>query len=336
VLFAYPGVSIKTRFEGTSIDAELVEYGSGTPSNTNYFNAIIDGGIPTIVRLSKSQQRYTIASGLTNGIHTLELFKRTESNVGIVAFKGLWLDKGKKLKALDSLPKRKIEFIGNSITCGYGNELSTDSPQIHHFTSANENNYKAWGAVAARSLHAEYSCVAYSGRGLYQNNSGSKIGTLPMMYDQIIADDPSATWNHLNYIPNVIVINLGTNDFSAEVVSSNYIVDSAVFVKTYISFLAKLRAYYPHTSIVCCVGVMMSDMYPSGTKAWTRIQNYVSAVRTYENDHGDANVYYLKLEPQTGPYYGEDWHPSAAEDSIMAQALVGFIEKNLNWENSRK
>src|ERR1035437_3352728 len=160
VFFAFPGVSIKTKFQGTAIDAILIEYGSGSTTTTNYFNVIIDGGIPTVLKLSSSQTIYQLARGLYDGIHTIELFKRTESNVGKVAFKGFQLQTGKKLIQPDTLPQRKIEFIGNSITCGYGNELTTTVPDNFHFTSANENNYKAWGAITARNLSAQYSCVA--------------------------------------------------------------------------------------------------------------------------------------------------------------------------------
>jgi peptidoglycan/xylan/chitin deacetylase (PgdA/CDA1 family)/lysophospholipase L1-like esterase len=331
VVFAFSGVSIKAKFEGTSIDAFLTEYGSGSATTTNYFNVIIDGGTPTVLKLTSAQSVYTLASGLTQGVHTVELFKRTESNVGKVAFKGFKIDDGKKLVSPDALPTRKIEFIGNSITCGYGNELTTTTPDNYHFTSVNENNYKAWGAVTARSLNAQYSCVAFSGRGLYQNNTGSKVGTLPIIYDQIIADDASTAWNHYNYIPDVVVINLGTNDFSAEVASASYKVDSATFVKTYVDFITKLRGYYPNASFICCVGTMMSDYYPIGGKHWTRIQNYVSSVRTYFTTHGDSKVFYLKLEPQNSPY-GEDWHPTAVTDKIMADTLTHFINKNIQWD----
>src|SRR5690554_1850406 len=102
----------------------------------------------------------------------------------------------------------EIEFIGNSITCGYGNESSQNPPKSG-FTSVNENNYMAWGAIAARELQAQYSCVAYSGRGLYQNNDGSTAGTLPKIYDQVIADNATVTWDNTRYVPDIIVINLG-------------------------------------------------------------------------------------------------------------------------------
>lgn len=330
VEFAYPGISIKAKFQGTRIDAVLLEGGNGSATSTNYFNVIIDGGNPTRLQLSGTQTVYTLASGLSTGEHTVELFKRTESLVGTVTFQGFRIESTGTLLSPDALPTRKIEFIGNSITCGYGNEVSTTDPNSFHFTSVNENNYKAWGAVAARSLNAQYSCIAYSGRGLYRNNSGATTGTMPLIYDQIIPDNASKIWNSQNYIPQVIVINLGTNDFSAETSNSSYTVDQTTFVNTYVSFIGKLRNYYPQASIICCVGVMMSDGYPAGANQWTRIQNYTKAVRDYMNNQGDSKVYYLKLEPQSSPY-GEDWHPTAATDAQMASTLVSFINSNIDW-----
>jgi len=332
ILFSYPGVSIKATFEGTQIKALLEEGGWGGTSGTNYFNVIIDEKAPTVLELSGSNTEYTLAQNLTDGIHTIELIKRTESQVGTVTFKGFQTESGTLLAPSTPLPERKIEFIGNSITCGYGNGISTTSPDNYHFTSINENNYNAWGAVAARNLQAQYSCVAYSGRGLLQNNSGSQEGTLPKIYDQIIADDASTLWDHSRYIPDVLVINLGTNDFAAEVSSDQYTVDSTEFVQTYITFISKLRTYYPCSSIICCVGTMMSDGYPSGKYHWTRIQNYVSSVRDYFNNQNDSKVFYLKLSPQQSPY-GEDWHPTEATHLIMANTLVDFINDNVGWQS---
>lgn len=332
--FAFSGVSIKTAFNGTGISILLKEYGSGTATTTNYCNVIIDGGEPTVLQLSKNQTEYVLASNLPKGNHTVEVFKRTESNVGKIDFLGFKLPEGTVSEEPAPLPTRKIEFIGNSITCGYGNEVSTTSPNNYHFTSANENNYKAWGAITARNVNAQYSCVAYSGRGLMQNNNGSNIGTLPKIYDNIIADSPMPVWNHYNYIPDVVVINLGTNDFAAEVSSAAYTIDSTQFVETYISFIQKLRAYYPNVSVICCVGTMMSDYYPTGGKHWTRIQNYVSSVAQYFNNNGDSKVFYLMLDPQMSPY-GEDWHPTVNTHVQMATKLTNFINNTISWDDCK-
>lgn len=328
VKFSFPGVTIRAKFEGTAIDALLTEHGSGGTTTTNYFNVIIDNDTTFTLKLLKTQAIYELARELKDTIHTIELFKRTESSVGSVTFNGFQLESGKSLLTPDALPEHKIEFIGNSITCGYGNEVSTTDPNSFHFTSVNENNYKAWGAITARNVNAQYSCVAYSGRGMYMNNTGSTTNTLPKIYDHIIADDASNLWDHTRYTPDIIVINLGTNDFAAE--ASGYAtLDSAKYVSTYIDFITKLRGYYPTAKIICAVGVMMSDYYPVGAKHWTRIQRYVNGLVSYKKTNGDKQVYYLKMNPQSSPY-GEDWHPTAKTQNDMANTLTTYIN-NLGW-----
>ncbi len=332
IIFSYPGVSIKAKFEGTAIDALITDYAYGGNMHTNYFNVIIDNGTPTSLMVSSAQYIYPLARGLADGVHTVELFKRTESNVGKTEFDGFQLEAGKNLLSPDPLPAKKIEFIGNSITCGYGDEASYTATQLQTitgFNSVNENNYKAWGAITARNLNAQYSCIAYSGRGLYRNNSGSITGTLPQIYDYVIPDEATVVWDHTKFIPDVIVINLGTNDFSAE--ASGYAdVDSATFVNTYVDFISKLRGYYPKTKIICVVGVMMSDYWPAGKKHWTRIQQYVTAVKDFKNQNGDKDVYYFKLNPQNAPY-GEDWHPTVQTQNSMATNLTNFINTLNVW-----
>lgn len=318
--FAYPGTSITAKFEGTRLDAILIEYGSGSSTTTNYFNVIIDDAEPVVIELSRSDTLYTLAEGLTDEIHTVQLFKRTETSVGKVGFKGFMLEAGSTLLTPDPLPERKMMFIGNSITCGYGNEVSTTSPNNFPFTSTNENNYNAWGAITSRNLDAQYHCIAFSGRGLNRNYDGSQNGLAPEFFNQTIAGS-SIAWDHSNYIPDVVVINLGTNDFSAETGNQAYYVEEETFVNAYIDFIGNIKTVYPDASIVCAVGVMMNDYYPSGAEQWSRIQNYAQSAVQATLDNGLEDIHYLMLDPQNSPY-GEDWHPTVETQTRMASTLT--------------
>lgn len=336
IVMTYPGVSIKAKFTGTAVDAVFKDYSLGGTQTTTYFYVIIDNGAPVKLKLLSSQTIYPLATGLAAGTHTVELFKITESSVGKCEFQGFRVAQGESLVTPDAKPSRRVEFIGNSQTCGYGNEVNLTAAQLATmggFASANENNYKAWGAITARNLKAEYSCVAASGRGLYMNNSGTTTGTLPLLYDYTLPDQTALTWDHTRYIPDVIVINLGTNDFAAEA-GGLATVNETTFKTTYVNFVNKLRGYYPSAKIVCSVGVMQSDWYPSGKQHWTRIQSYVSSLVTQINTAGDANVFYYKMEPQAEPY-GEDWHPSAATHQAMATAMTNYIKTITGWTDTQ-
>ncbi len=330
--FSHCGVSIRTSFEGTYLYAGFIEYGNGSASSTNYFNVIIDGKLQEKpLQLSPGTNVYLLTENLSDSIHTIELFKRTESQVGSVAFLGFYVEPGKELRPARLQPNLKLEFIGNSITTGYGNEMAYSEKDLQKksgFNSVNQNNYMAYGAITARNLMAQYSCIAYSGRGLFQNNTGSNVGTTPQIYDRIFPDSTRSEWterDRITYTPDYIVINLGSNDFYAErVFGKKKYVKCETFVNAYIDFVEHLRNYYPNATIICTVGVMMSDEYPKNAQQWTRIQEYVQSVSKHFAGNGDNKVLYLNLGQQSAPY-GEDWHPSIATHQKMAETLTSFI-----------
>ncbi len=326
--FSYPGVSIKLKFTGDAFDMLLQDMAMEDEQHTNYFNVIIDNDKPFVIKTSKKQKIYYLARNLDLREHTIEIIKRTESSVGAVVLHGFRLRRGHRLLEMTDIPERKIEFIGNSITVGYGNEASIAAPPQGNptsgFRSVNENNYTAWGALTCRALNARYSCVAYSGRGVYRNNTGSENGTMPLVYDYVNPDKTDALWNHQRFVPDVIVIDLGTNDFAPGVP------DSTAFCNAYVTFIEKLRGLHPQAKIVCVAGNMMSDYWPVGTKSWTHIKNYLTSIVKKSNDKGDASVYYFELTPQSPPY-GEDWHPNNATHKKMSEAIVPFIKTITGW-----
>ncbi len=330
--FCYSGVSIKTVLVGESLSMTLDDMGLGDEQHSNYYTIIVDDSVHHVLEAKQGKHTYALVSGLKTGKHTIEIFKRTECAVGSTRFLGFSTPEGNVIER-PIAKTRSIEFIGNSITCGYGNEASNAAPPAGSpntgFHSKNENNYLAYGAITARNLNASYRCVAYSGRGMYRNNTGSMEGTMPKIYQRIFPDESSSVlWDVKKEQPDVLVVNVGTNDFYLE--SEGNFVNESVFTKTYLAFLEELRRVYPNTKIICAVGNMMSDYWPEGRQCWTRIQKLVSDVVAERNTKGDAAVHYFKLDPQTPPY-GEDWHPSIATHRKMASALTPFIKKVTGW-----
>lgn len=327
--FAFPGVSIRIRFEGTAVD--MLFRDNGNASHINYYNIIIDDGEPEVLEMSPDQERYELARGLEDGEHTLEVFKRVESLPGAPGkgeLLGFRIEAGMSLLPVTERPLR-MEFIGDSITCGYGNEISTDTPDDFPYTTENSNAYKAYGAVTARILDAEYMAVAYSGRGMVRNYGGEFGDTLPEMYlDTIPEDSGSTKWHPEWYVPDLVVINLGTNDFSEGLEDDidGYDAMREDFRATYIEFLETLRGYYPDAVIVAAIGPMISNSWPPGYNALTSIYDDVTEAVTARQDAGDDGVYMINF-PTHGAPYGEDWHPTAETHQEMADALVAFLDE---------
>src|SRR5258708_25221227 len=135
--------------------------------------------------------------------------KRTESDLGVAEFLGL-VPKGGVLLASPPPFVRRIEYIGDSITCGYGD---LGSSALCHFTPDTEDETSAYGALAAAQLNAQHTAIAYSGIGMYRNGGGDTANTIPTRYQRTLPDDPPSAWAFNTPPPHVVVINLATHDF---------------------------------------------------------------------------------------------------------------------------
>jgi lysophospholipase L1-like esterase len=322
--FAFPAVSLRVRFVGSALDLRLRDSGTGGAQSTNYYDVSIDGAAPTRLEVAAGDHVYPLARDLADGEHSAEVVKRVESNTnsGKGQVLGLRVRAGSTLLPVRQKPLR-VEFVGDSITCGYGDEVSTTTPDNFHYTTLNSNANAAYGAVAARQLDAEYVAVAVSGRGVYRNYGGGAGELAPVFYNDTLPDDTTAPpWDFTRYLPDVVVVNLGTNDFSPPGP------DHDAYKAAYTSFLKQIRGHYPAALLLAVVGPMLSDSYPAGVQAWTTVQSDVSGVVNELSAQGDANVHFLALTPQSAPY-GEDYHPTLATHQQMAQAVVGEIRRLL-------
>jgi lysophospholipase L1-like esterase len=161
--------------------------------------------------------------------------------------------------------------------------------------------------------------VASSGRGVYRNYSDGAGELAPAYYVDTLPDDASAPpWDFARYTPDVVVVNLGTNDFSPPGP------DHAAYTAAYSAFLKQIRGHHPDALLLAVVGPMLSDGFPAGVMAWTTNQSDVSGVVADLNAQGDSKVHYLALTPQTAPY-GEDYHPTRATQAQMAAAVANEI-----------
>ena len=304
--------AVTLRFRGAELNAKIRD-----SSGADRLQIALDGKPAQVLPLEKDAHLYRIASGLTSGTHTVTLFKRTEAFVGILQFEGFQLCAGGALLIMPPA-KRRLEVIGDSISCGYGNEGAN---QNEHFTPETENAYLTYGAIAARTFGAEYVCIAWSGRKMWPDN------TIPEIYDRALPTDPGSAWDFSRQIPDAVLINLATNDFGRENP------DEKGWTDAYKTFIARVRKNYPKARIYCAIGPMMSDNYPAGHHALTTVRSYLARVVADERSSGDKNVSLLEFEPQDGKNgLGSDYHPSVKTHELMAEKLSAALEKDLKWK----
>jgi lysophospholipase L1-like esterase len=300
--FAWPGSAILTRFEGTNLTVQLVE-----ENGPNQYDVTVDG-TTTVLVTGGGDQTYPIATGLAAGAHDVAIARRTESFFGITRFAGF---SGGTLVAT-ARPTRLIEFIGDSITCGYGvlGDVATCS-----FTADTEAETHAWGALAAAELGAAHTAIAYSGIGVYRNYGDEPGLHMPDYFSRTFADSDQSPWDW-SYRPDAVVINLGTNDFSVGDPGQGYI-------DAYTTFIEQIRAQYgANIEIVVVSSPMLGE--PDHTTQAGHLADVIAAA----GDH----VTYVNLATQLdSDGYGCDYHPNETTQQKMADALVPALRSLLGW-----
>ena len=209
-----------------------------------------------------------------------------------------------------------IEFIGDSITCGYGVESKSPSDP---FTTATENFSKSYAYLAAKSLGADYTTCCYSGYGIVSGYSGDGTKNdkelLPDCYGKSsIYKDYGSDWEFSEDC-DVVVINLGTNDMNYVAADSD--ANGSEFVEGYKAFLKTVREKRPEAHIICTVGTM------GGDDIYELIERAVS-------EFGDEKITaYFSQTQSMRDGMGADGHPSKRTHQNSADILAEKIRKIL-------
>jgi lysophospholipase L1-like esterase len=308
--FAWSASAISVRFTGPALNVRLED-------GANRYEVLIDGQNGSVLKTKSGSHLYLLASALPEREHTLTLVRRTEAFFGPAGFKGIQLATGGKLLPVPGA-ERHIEVIGDSISAGYGNEGAN---QNEHFSAATENAWLTYGALASRAFDADYVCIAWSGRTLWPKN------TIPEVYDRVLPGEPGSKWNVAKNQPQVVVINLGTND----VAKGNP--DEEGWVKAYNDFLDHIRTNYPTATIYLAIGPMISDQFSASKSALSTIRRYITRIVKERTDKGDAHIHLLEFKQQTWKNgFGADWHPSLKTHRLMADDLIEAIRHDPGWQ----
>jgi len=317
---AWPASAVHLKFTGSALNVKLND------TDSDEYEVVLDGRPSPVLVTKGGSHLYNIFHAPSGGSHTIDLVKRTESFFGTSQFQQFQISQGGRLLALSPRPSRRLEIIGDSISCGYGNEAKD---QTERFSPQTENAFLSYGDIAARALGAEYICTAWSGRTIWpkklaanpSNLAAWPKNTMGEVYDRTLPLDSDSQWNFRRWTPEGVVINLSTNDFNG----GNP--DQKTWTGGYKAFIAQVRKNYPHAAIYCATSPMLWGAPIAVAKS------YLTQIVQAENAAGDKNVRLLVFETQDGKNgFGADWHPSVKTHQIMANKLAATLQSDLGWK----
>ena len=139
-------------------------------------------------------------------VHEVQVVKKTDPDTGMESFLGIELSRGEELLPV-TRPKRQILFLGDSITVGMGAGANGETDFLRSY---------AW--LLAQHFKAEPRLVALSGVGLFE---GWRSTLFNVEWQQVAAQASEANAAALSWQPDLIVVNLSTNDKSKEVAGAD-------------------------------------------------------------------------------------------------------------------
>ena len=328
---AYSGTGVEFSYKGPALDITIQGDGAAYTGSGNEARVAVylDGQRVIDEAINESEKVLNVITEDTGDKEVVvSVVKLSETAMSTIGIAPLDLSDGGEVKPT-AAKERKIEFVGDSITCGYGVD---DEDRDHHFSTLTEDVTKAYAYKTAKLLDADYSMVSISGYGIisgYTSNPNQKTDQrLPDYYTKLgfsynkfanTTAPQDIEWDFSKYTPDVVVINLGTNDDSYVKGDSD---KKQEYIDGYRAFLETVREKNPDAEIFCTLGLMG--------------QGLCSAVEEmlyyYKDETGDEKVHFIQLDVQDASLgYAADWHPVEANHETAANKVAEEIKTVMGW-----
>lgn len=288
----------------------------------NYISIVIDG-----IRQPRTAMRLDtlfpvdIVPPAPGRSHILELYKETEAVNGAVIISGVEAD---SLGTMPVTKKKRIEFIGNSITAGMSSDASAIPCDAGTWYDQH-NAYDAYGPRVARNLDMDYMLSAFSGIGIYRNSHGDSPVMRDIYPSAFLSPNPnSPRWDFNRFTPDIVSICLGTNDFSGgDGPTPRAPFDPSQFIPAYVDFISTVHGYYPDAQIII-----------TNTPMLDRQQNEILMdclqkikVKAEADIAGLKPIYIFSFSNE---YHGGCMgHPSVEEQGKMAEEFYDFLKDKI-------
>ena len=280
--------------------------------STDLYLTVIVDGIRSRLQVDAGKKSATVtkvltlASGLADGVHHIEVYKQSEAIVSQMKVTDITFN-GTPLST-PPFDKIVMEVIGDSISSGASMWSASSDQSIPADYPYFLDGTKTYAYLTGEALGANVRVTQASGYGCVSgfNTDGVNLQQLFPYTNywrdkDLYAFDPPA---------QIVVINLGTNDYQSRSTTG---LTADEFQAGAQNLMSMVREKNPDANIIWCTG-MMGVAFP-GT-----LEKAVAAMGGAQNGY-----YYVELP------YGADGgyaHPNVAQHKTAADVLTAFIKEN--------
>lgn len=285
------------------------------------------------IELTKSKETILLYESEAEETVTITIMKYSEPEYAVCGISAITIDSDTLLPP--PAPKdRKVQIIGDSITCGYGVEGSLKD-MVHR--TVTENPMKSYSMLSVRALDADAEIVAWNGKGVITSyRDGGEEDTLdtswlvPMLYDYTDAGceaqyfhtpkEQWERWDDSRFTPDLIMVHLGTNDASY---TRGIPERDEMFCSAYVAFLEEIHRRHPQAKFLCMLGIMDQQLCSAVEEAVNRFRKLVP----------ETEIAYLPLPAQLDEDgLGTFWHPSPITQQKNAVLVANKAKEMMGWQ----
>ncbi|CAN0088279.1 unnamed protein product [Ectocarpus fasciculatus] len=286
-------------------------------TSTNFLSVLVNCEVLGKYEISPELGEVKFSFEQTPGsTYEINVVKVTEASQGVVSFEDLVVDGGYLASGVDRSCRNKNDinllFIGDSITAAYGVEGTNPCS----FSPDTENILDSYATLVANDIGAELHTIAWSGKGVVRNYGDEQTTSadpMPIYYNRTLGeyDDTSLTWNPRHYLPDVVMVMLGANDYSTTPYPSD-----EDFINGLVGLLSQIYRDYPNAK----VGAMCSAE-PDGNQC-TNIEQAAKLTSST----------YVKIDDSVYVSYGCDYHPSIETQRNIADIVTPVVQEMLTTD----
>lgn len=219
----------------------------------SYFRAFVDGqtwdsddGTPYF---TVNGIQDIVLSGISAGVHTVRVIKVTGYTLSRACFESMTFYGELLTEQTPSAHDLYIEFVGDSISCGWGIIGN------HQGAYTDQDGSRAYPYMVAEAMNADYAVTALSGQGLLMGTPGMTKGYL---YGSPLRNDTQLY--PFSRKADIVIINIGTNDYGYR---DQYGITREDFRNAYLNFIRTVYNKNGKNCKIYCLYNSMNDTFAS-------------------------------------------------------------------------